>query len=127
MVDPETALVLYQSVNEAMRSMTHSDGRANRDLSDYLNLALRLANLFPAVLDFETGEMTIGRATYEPGWKWSEHVRPVVGTPTCQVEHVGIVVSGQASCAMDDGRIYTMKAGDIFYIGPDHDSSVVGD
>jgi len=73
------------------------------------------------------GEMTIGRATDEPGWKWSEHVRPVVGTPSCHVEHVGIVVSGQASCAMDDGRIYTMKAGDIFYIGPGHDSWVVGD
>jgi quercetin dioxygenase-like cupin family protein len=73
------------------------------------------------------GEMTIGRATYEPGWKWSMHVRPIVGTPSCQVEHVGLVISGQAVCAMDDGRQYTMKAGDIFYIGPGHDSWVVGD
>jgi mannose-6-phosphate isomerase-like protein (cupin superfamily) len=73
------------------------------------------------------GSMTIGRASYEPGWKWSTHVRPVVGTPSCQVEHVGIVISGQAACAMDDGRIYTMKAGDAFYIGPGHDSWVVGD
>jgi len=75
----------------------------------------------------KVGAMTIGRASYEPGWKWSTHVRPLVGTPSCQVEHIGMVVSGQAVCAMDDGRLYTMKAGDIFYIGPGHDSWVVGD
>jgi quercetin dioxygenase-like cupin family protein len=75
----------------------------------------------------KVGGMTIGRASYEPGWKWSAHVRPVVGTPSCRVEHIGMVVSGQAVCAMDDGRLYTMKAGDIFYIGPGHDSWVVGD
>jgi quercetin dioxygenase-like cupin family protein len=75
----------------------------------------------------KVGGMTIGRASYEPGWKWSAHVRPFVGTPSCQVEHIGMVVSGQAVCAMDDGRLYTMKAGDIFYIGPGHDSWVVGD
>ncbi len=71
--------------------------------------------------------MTIGRATYEPGWKWSIHVSPVVGTPSCQVEHIGMVVTGEAACAMDDGRVYIMKAGDVFYIGPGHDSWVVGD
>jgi quercetin dioxygenase-like cupin family protein len=75
----------------------------------------------------KVGGMTIGRATYEPGWKWSTHVLPLVGTPSCQVEHVGMVVSGQAACAMDDGRVYVMKAGDLFYIGPGHDSWVVGD
>ncbi len=71
--------------------------------------------------------MTIGRATYEPGWKWSTHVSPLTGTPSCQVEHIGMVVSGEAACAMDDGRVYVMKAGDLFYIGPGHDSWVVGD
>jgi mannose-6-phosphate isomerase-like protein (cupin superfamily) len=73
------------------------------------------------------GGMTIGRASYEPGWKWSTHVGAVAGTPSCQVQHVGLVVSGQAVCAMEDGRAYTMKAGDVFYIGPGHDSWVVGD
>lgn len=73
------------------------------------------------------GAMTIGRATYEPGWKWSTHVSPLVGTASCQVEHIGMVVSGEAACAMDDGRVYIMKAGDVFYIGPGHDSWVVGD
>ena len=49
------------------------------------------------------GGMTVGRATYQPGWKWSEHVGPTAGTESCEVEHVGIVVSGQAAVRMDDG------------------------
>lgn len=73
------------------------------------------------------GGMTIGRATYEPGWKWSEHVGKALGKSTCDVEHVGIVVSGRATAAMGDGRVVEMKAGDIFFIEPGHDSWVVGD
>jgi mannose-6-phosphate isomerase-like protein (cupin superfamily) len=72
------------------------------------------------------GGMTIGRATYQPGWKWSVHVGRALGQVSCQVEHVGIVVSGRATAAMDDGRIVEMKAGDIFYIAAGHDSWVVG-
>ncbi len=71
--------------------------------------------------------MTIGRASYEPGWKWSVHVGKVAGAKSCMVEHVGLVVSGRATAAMDDGRIIEMKAGDLFYIAPGHDSWVVGD
>jgi hypothetical protein len=71
--------------------------------------------------------MTIGRATYEPGWKWSAHVGRGLGKKSCDVEHVGLVVSGRATAAMDDGRIVEIKAGDIFYIAPGHDSWVVGE
>ena len=70
--------------------------------------------------------MTIGRATYEPGWKWSEHVGRAMGAKSCHVEHVGMVISGCATAAMDDGRIIEMRAGDVFYIPPGHDSWVVG-
>ena len=73
------------------------------------------------------GAMTIGRASYEPGWKWSLHVGAAAGETSCQVEHVGLVISGRATAAMDDGRIIEMKAGDLFYIAPGHDSWVVGD
>ena len=73
------------------------------------------------------GGLTIGRATYEPGWKWSVHVGPSVGARSCSVEHVGMVIAGRAVAAMDDGRIIEMKAGDLFYIPPGHDSWVVGD
>jgi quercetin dioxygenase-like cupin family protein len=71
--------------------------------------------------------LTIGRATYEPGWRWSEHVGAATGARECQIEHVGLVVSGRATAAMSDGTIHEMKAGDLFYVPPGHDSWVVGD
>jgi quercetin dioxygenase-like cupin family protein len=73
------------------------------------------------------GGMTIGRATYEPGWKWSLHVGPATGTSSCSVEHVGIVVSGCVTAAMDNGTITEMRPGDVFHIAPGHDSWVVGE
>jgi hypothetical protein len=73
------------------------------------------------------GSMTIGRATYQPGWKWSVDVGAAVGAAICDVEHVGMVISGTATAAMKDGRVIEMKAGDVFYIAPGHDSWVVGD
>ena len=73
------------------------------------------------------GGMTLGRATYEPGWKWSEHVGRVLGQNRCQVEHVGMVLNGRATASMNDGRVIELSAGDIFYIAPGHDSWVVGD
>jgi hypothetical protein len=72
--------------------------------------------------------MTIGRATYEPGWKWSEHVGRPLGLTRCTVEHVGLVLEGAAVAAMDDGRIIELTAGSLFYIPAEpHDSWVVGD
>ncbi|MEO7635431.1 MAG: cupin domain-containing protein [Sphingomicrobium sp.] len=73
------------------------------------------------------GAMTIGRATYQPGWKWSEHVGAALGLTSCHVEHVGMVVSGCATAAMDDGKVIEMNVGDLFYVPPGHDSWVVGD
>jgi hypothetical protein len=101
---------------------------------DYIDFLIKRFESPDEVRTFEKGRfelikiggMTIGRATYEPGWKWSQHVAPVASTPLCQVEHIGMVISGQAACAMQDGRSYVMKPGDVFYIGPGHDSWVVG-
>jgi mannose-6-phosphate isomerase-like protein (cupin superfamily) len=73
------------------------------------------------------GAMTVGRATYDPGWKWSVDVGQASGQKICRVEHVGLVVSGRAVAAMEDGRVVEMKPGDLFYIAPGHDSWVVGD
>ena len=74
------------------------------------------------------GGMTIGRATYEPGWKWSLHVGADKGLAMCDVEHVGMVVSGTATAAFEDGSVIEMHAGTLFYIPPEpHDSWVVGD
>lgn len=80
---------------------------------------------------FETvtlGGMTIGRATYQPGWKWSVNVGPGLGEKYCTVEHVGMVVSGRATAAFADGRITEMAPGDLFHVPAEpHDSWVVGD
>ena len=74
------------------------------------------------------GGITIGRATYEPGWKWSEHVGPKLGATRCSVEHVGLVLSGTATIAFDDGRVIPLNAGDLFYVpAVPHDSWVIGD
>lgn len=73
------------------------------------------------------GGMTVGRASYAPGWKWSEHVRPLAGTPSCQVAHLGLVLAGRAMVKMDDGREIELKPGDLFDVAPGHDSWVVGD
>lgn len=63
------------------------------------------------------GGLTIGRATYEPGWKWSQHVGPSVGMTRCDVEHVGLVVSGHATAAFDDGRLYDLTPGMLSHSG----------
>jgi methyltransferase (TIGR00027 family) len=74
------------------------------------------------------GGMAIGRATYEPGWKWSEHVGADLGKSRCSVEHVGMVVSGSATVAFDDGRVIALKAGELFHVpAAPHDSWVIGD
>ena len=73
------------------------------------------------------GGMTIGRATYQPGWRWADDVGAAIGERFCQVEHVGMVISGCATAAMDGGDVVEMRPGDIFYVPPhSHDSWVVG-
>ncbi|HWW62847.1 MAG TPA: cupin domain-containing protein [Thermoanaerobaculia bacterium] len=70
---------------------------------------------------------TFGRATYQPGWKWSEHVRPTAATELCEVEHLGLVLAGHGVAAMNDGTILDLTPGTLFYIpATPHDSWVVG-
>jgi hypothetical protein len=72
--------------------------------------------------------MTLGRATYEPGWKWSEHVGRGLGQALCSVEHVGMVLSGTAVVSFENGDVLELPAGSVFH-GPavPHDSWVVGE
>src|SRR5690349_19831220 len=74
------------------------------------------------------GGVTIGRATYQPGWKWSADVGPALGAARCAVEHVGLVLSGVATAAFDDGTVIELRPGHLFHIpARPHDSWVVGD
>ena len=75
----------------------------------------------------EIGGLVLGRASYEPGWKWSVHVGPVADTASCQVSHVGLVLQGRAMVRMDDGTELKREPGDAFAIPPGHDSWVLGE
>lgn len=73
------------------------------------------------------GGVTIGRAIYEPGWRWSVDVGPGLGLKLCSVEHVGLVLEGTATAAFEDGRIWELRPGTLFHIPPEpHDSWVLG-
>lgn len=73
------------------------------------------------------GGQAIGRATFEPGWRWSQNVKPIAGTDSCQVSHLGYVLSGRMKTIMDDGTEFEMSAGDVVAIPPGHDAEVLGD
>ena len=73
------------------------------------------------------GGVTVGRASYEPGWVWSEHVGKATGETYCEVEHMGLVVSGRTGVRMRDGTEYELTPGDLFSVAPGHDSWVIGD
>jgi class 3 adenylate cyclase/quercetin dioxygenase-like cupin family protein len=75
----------------------------------------------------ELGELTVGRSVFEPGWRWSEHVRPIAGTKSCQVHHIGYVISGHLRVEMDDGATIEVIGGDVFEVPPGHDAWVIGD
>ncbi|MET0559443.1 MAG: cupin domain-containing protein [Solirubrobacterales bacterium] len=70
---------------------------------------------------------TVGLGTFEPGWKWSENIGPIAGTDSCQVAHLGYVLSGRMSVHMDDGSEIEIGAGDVASIPPGHHAEVLGD
>jgi hypothetical protein len=78
-----------------------------------------------ALVNLSSGPIGYGR--YEPGWRWSEHVKPIAGTDSCQVRHVGYVVKGRMKVVADDGSEMEIGPGDAVHIEPGHDAWVVGD
>lgn len=73
------------------------------------------------------GDAVVGRAVFEPGWRWSEHVRPIAGTDSCQSAHTGYCISGRMKVVMDDGSEAEIGPGDAFVIPPGHDAWTIGD
>lgn len=73
------------------------------------------------------GGATAARLTFEPGWRWSECIKPVAGTDSCQVHHVGIVQQGRIAVRHDDGTEAEIGPGQAYEIMPGHDAWVVGD
>ena len=72
------------------------------------------------------GETTVGYATFQPGWKWAENVKPIAGTDSCEAAHIGYCLSGRMRLKMDDGEEREIRPGDSFTIEPGHDAWVVG-
>jgi len=69
----------------------------------------------------------VGRGTFQPGWRWSEHVKPLSGTDSCRVAHVGYVLEGRMNVRMDDGQELEVGPGDVFNMPPGHDAWIVGE
>jgi hypothetical protein len=68
----------------------------------------------------------VGRGVFEPGWRWSQNVKPIAKTDSCQVSHLGYVLSGRMQIMMDDGTGQEMGPGDVVAIPPGHDAEVLG-
>jgi len=73
------------------------------------------------------GGHVAARMTLQPGWKWSESIKPIAGTDTCQARHVGAVISGHLRVTCDDGTSADLGPGEAYVIEPGHDASVDGD
>jgi hypothetical protein len=73
------------------------------------------------------GGMNVVRGTLQPGWRWSNDLRELFGTTSCQVPHAGLVLAGTFHIEMDDGTAVDLVAGDVYVIPPGHDAWVVGD
>ena len=73
------------------------------------------------------GDKVIGKSVFEPGWKWSNNVKPIAQTDSCQAHHLGYCVSSGMTVHMEDGTTLEISAGDVFEIPPGHDAEVTGD
>jgi hypothetical protein len=73
------------------------------------------------------GDATIGRGFFEPGWKWSNSVKPIANTPSCEAPHFQYQIAGKMQVIMDDGSEFITQAGDVVNIPSGHDAWVLGD
>jgi hypothetical protein len=99
--------------NLVRRSLDNPD-----EVRQFPNGELRLVDL---------GGSPVGRATFQPGWRWSKDVKPIAKTDSCQAAHVGYVLSGHMHVVMDDGTEDDFGPGDFMVCPPGHDAWIVGD
>ncbi|KOU21178.1 cupin [Streptomyces sp. WM6372] len=102
------AAIVRKSFDQADETRPFADGKGRLDV-------------------IQTDGGAVGRGVFEPGWRWSEHIKPLAGTDSCQASHTGYVVSGRMKVVMDDGAGEEYGPGDFMQIGPGHDAWVVGD
>lgn len=92
---------------------------------DHPDRILEAPGVVEAVVQF--GALTVARAAHAPGWRWSTHIRPIVGTDRCQIRHVGVLLSGRMRVELDDGTSIDAGPGTVYDIPPGHDGWTVGD
>jgi quercetin dioxygenase-like cupin family protein len=113
----EAKLVLGVAAMTGMIRMSLDAPEETRPFEDRMG-KLELVNL-------EAG--AVGRATFQPGWRWSKHVKPIAQTDSCQAAHMGYVISGRMRVVMDDGQEMEFGPADFSVIPPGHDAWIVGD
>ena len=101
------ATLIRKSLNTPEETRPFEDGKGKLELVDL-------------------GGGPVGRATFEPGWRWSKHVKPIAKTDSCQAAHVGYVISGRMRIVMDNGAEAEFEAGDVMVCPPGHDAWTVG-
>ncbi|MFI5979466.1 cupin domain-containing protein [Streptomyces sp. NPDC051555] len=100
--------LVYRSFDSADETRPFEDGKGRLDL-------------------LQTDGGPVGRAVFEPGWRWSQHIKPLAGTESCESAHTGYIVSGRMSIVMDSGESAEVGPGDFIQIAPGHDAWVLGD
>jgi class 3 adenylate cyclase len=85
---------------------------------------IRMKGVDVEVVDI--GDLTVGRAIHQPGWRWSTHIQPMVGGEWCQVRHVGVVLSGRLGITLEDGTSFELEEDDVYDVPPGHDGYVIG-
>ncbi|GHE34145.1 hypothetical protein EDE04_2694 [Streptomyces sp. 2132.2] len=102
------AAIVRKSFDQADETRPFADGKGRLDV-------------------IQTDGGAVGRAVFEPGWRWSQHIKPLAGTDSCQAAHTGYVVSGRMKVVMDDGASEEYGPGDFMQVEPGHDAWVLGD
>jgi len=100
--------MIRKSINSPEETRPFKDGKGHLDLVDLKGAS-------------------VGRATFEPGWQWSKHVKPIAGTDSCQAAHMGYFISGRMVIRMNDGEELEFGPGDFMVCPPGHDAWIVGD
>ncbi|MHB1033853.1 MAG: cupin domain-containing protein [Pirellulales bacterium] len=105
-----------------MTTATLTSSKKNLDLPDHVREIP-----FGRLESVNVGQVHLTRITLQPGWRWSEHVRPTVGTESCQAQHIQYVLSGRLVIQTDDGERLELGPNDFAIITPGHKAWVIGD
>lgn len=120
-------LQLKGYLHSGLWAVAHNDGQAPSVTAKDISQAADVRE-FPKgrMQVVRMGGAAIGKATFEPGFKWSECIGPIVGSESCPLEHLGVVLKGELHVVMDDGTEFDIRSGEAIHIMPGHDALNLG-